>query len=150
MIPTLPSLSIQLRQAAISTFETLAFLFTEGEPDEPVPSMTARTCVAFRGPVHGRLELHMTEDLLPVLAANMLGEDAVAGAGDDALGEIANVICGNLLPSLAGPAAVYDLSAPCRGAAGGEPGEAVARVRLALDGGCADLLLFLDGDATGA
>ena len=30
----------------------------------------------------------------------------------DALGEIVNVICGNLLPSIAGPEPVFDISAP--------------------------------------
>jgi hypothetical protein len=44
----------------------------------------------------------------------MLGVDEPPATAQqyDALGEIANVICGNLLPRIAGPQAVFQLSPP--------------------------------------
>jgi CheY-specific phosphatase CheX len=70
--------------------------------------------VEFRGPRTGRLVLRASGNLLPSIAANMLGEaeSARTPLQRDALGEIANVITGNVLPLVEGRDAVFHLDAP--------------------------------------
>lgn len=102
-----------LRAAVTSTFEDLGFLFPERvETLPPTPGRVA--AVTFHGPVPGRLELFVSAELLPVLAANMLGigEAPALALQEDALREMANVVCGNVVPALAGAAAVVHLDAP--------------------------------------
>ena len=105
-----------LRQATASTFEELTLLFPEAELSEEQGAAPWRVAVAvdFRGPFHGRLVLRASDAVLPHVAANMLGDDA---AGEpplqrDALGEVANVVCGNVLPVIGGRDAVFHLAAP--------------------------------------
>jgi chemotaxis protein CheY-P-specific phosphatase CheC len=97
-------LAVSLAAAVESTLETSAFLFPmlpDPTADEPLPAF-ATAEVTFEGACHGRLIVRCAAELLPMLAANMLGEDAAPAAAvqRDALGEIANVICGNVLPAL--------------------------------------------------
>lgn len=105
-----------LQQATASTFEELAFLFLETEctEEQHEAPLDAVVTVNFHGPVHGRLTVRATSALLPVIAANMLGEEQAqfVPLQRDALGEVANVVCGNLLPLVAGAAAVFRLDAP--------------------------------------
>ncbi len=105
-----------LRQATISTFENLAFLFLEvdGAMAADEAPLDAAVAVDFHGPMRGRLVLRTSSNLLPVIASNMMGEDEAQHMPmqRDALGEIANVVCGNLLPMLVGVEAVFRLDAP--------------------------------------
>jgi CheY-specific phosphatase CheX len=105
-----------LRRATSSTFEDLAFLVLEDECTEAQAAapLDAAVAVEFHGPVRGRLVLRVSSSLLPVIAANMLGEEQARHVPlqRDALGEVANVVCGNLLPLVAGAEAVFRLSAP--------------------------------------
>jgi hypothetical protein len=61
----------------------------------------------------GALTVAVSGDVADALAANMLGT-AHAGPAErrDAVGELANVVCGNVLPLLAGREAVFRLGAP--------------------------------------
>lgn len=70
--------------------------------------------VSFTGPLTGSLILRATSDILPAIADNMLGtNDSTSHTVlTDALGELANVLCGNLLPLVGGAEAVFVLSAP--------------------------------------
>jgi CheY-specific phosphatase CheX len=147
-----------LIRAATSTFESLALLFPEEETTigaEFLP-LGAATAVRYHGPVTGRVVIGVTGSLMPVLAENMLGAD---GAPDpavqrDALGEVANVVAGNLLPLLAGGAAVFTLDAPAH--LGEDPwtpqdGETrLALARLKMDEGESVIGLFVDAAPTGA
>lgn len=136
-----------LLAAATTTFESLALLL-------PSPNVSAREAagttaigvgVAFTGPLRGYLALRVTDDVARALAANMLGVDEPAPAlVRDALGEVANVVCGNLLPSLAGQKAVFHLSAPAPlGAPNALEAPALA-ASLGIDGGRAEVTLHLD------
>jgi CheY-specific phosphatase CheX len=107
-----------LLTASASTFESLALLFADETPSDAqrAAPLARGVRVTFAGPLDGSLTLRVTEDVARALAANMLGLDPAA-AGDarvlqDALGEVANVICGNLLPEIAGRRAVFHLGAP--------------------------------------
>jgi CheY-specific phosphatase CheX len=101
--------------AAASTFEDLACLLPTDQLDEVQASADpeAEAHVAFTGPFAGTLVVRMHGRLLPLVAANMLGTDEPSQSLQlDALGEIANVLCGNLLPLVAGGCPVFDLEAP--------------------------------------
>lgn len=141
-----------LYRAAALTFEELAFMMVlpETEEPQPWPAADAAASVEFGGPFGGRLVVRVTEELLPTIAANMLGEDEVPSAQQqhDALGEIANVICGNVLPGIAGSSAVFHIGAPCTGetahvSAEGAGSSPAAQVHVAFEQGEAHLSLFI-------
>jgi CheY-specific phosphatase CheX len=63
----------------------------------------------------GALVVAVSDDVAVALAASMLGVAPArtdAAARGDALGELANVVCGNVLPAVGGRAAVFHLGAP--------------------------------------
>ncbi len=140
-----------LLRAATSTFEELALLLAAPAPaDAPAPDVSAAATVPFDGPRRGRVAVGVSASLLPSIAANMLGFDATPDAAlqRDALGELANVVCGNVVPSLTGDGAAFRLGAPS--AANGacalatQPGERLlAELALVTDDGDALVRLFL-------
>lgn len=133
-----------LERAALAAFEQLGFLLPDPEV-EPVPNgpLTGMR-VTFTGPVRGAVEVRADRLLQETLAMNMTGEMEAPSAQlqRDALGEIANVICGNVLPLAEDPSAVFRLSAPERVEASSNRER--ARVRLSLEGGFAEVRLLED------
>jgi len=110
------TMELSLSQTTAATFEELALLFPESDPtpEQAAAPLDVTVSVDFRGPCAGRLVLSASACILPTIASNMLGE---AGLREpplqrDALGELANVICGNLLPASFGAEVVFHLSAP--------------------------------------
>jgi CheY-specific phosphatase CheX len=105
-----------LSQATTATFEELALLFPEPElsPEQAATPLDAAVSVEFRGPLTGRLVVRASHVVLPTIAANMLGAEASQQVAlqRDALGEIGNVICGHVLPLIAGTDKVFHLAAP--------------------------------------
>jgi CheY-specific phosphatase CheX len=143
----------ELLQAAVLTFEELCFLFPEPELHELQRQATVdvAVCVAFSGPFRGYLLIKVCGGLLPMLAANMLGQ-ANAPPEDqqyDALGEVANVVCGNLLPRIAGAREVFQLGSPhlveCSDTTGDKAGSLAAEVQVGVEAGRIELLLFAEG-----
>ncbi len=145
-----------LFRAATSTFESLALLFpepcsTDGAEFTP---LAAAFSVSYHGAGHGRVVVGVTAGVLPALAENMLGSAAAPDKAlqRDALGELVNVVTGNVLPMVHGATAVFKLDAP--EPAGDTPfialaGEAqVAFTRLQMDEGEAILAMFTSGDVT--
>jgi CheY-specific phosphatase CheX len=140
---------------AAEVFESLAFLIPMPEEDGPSnssPRIAAQ--VAFSGPFGGALALSVDAAMLPALAANMLGtEEGTAVSQDhqnDAFKELLNVLCGNLLPIIAGKEAVFDVHAPqlLEGAVlpdTSSEGSPVWTAELCVDAGKAELRLFVDG-----
>jgi CheY-specific phosphatase CheX len=116
------SLEAVLVGATQSALEKTAFLFAE--PGAPADSADAAAhdavfaTVAFSGSHHGAFSIAFPETLLPVLAVNVLGEEEVPDSATqrDALGELANIICGNILPAL-NPEGKYSLGPPAVGGA---------------------------------
>jgi CheY-specific phosphatase CheX len=109
--------------------------------------------IAFRGVFSGRLVLTVSGPILAVVAGNMLGEDESAMPREaqlDALGELANVICGNVLPEIAGdretfsltpPVLLTEIPGPLKARAG-----TVGEVLVGLDDGRAEVRLYLEGE----
>jgi CheY-specific phosphatase CheX len=152
----------QLGAIAARTFENLAFMFvlTEGEAARAAAPADIAASVQFEGPLCGQLVVTIDRGMLPVLAANMLGLEPLAAptATDqcDALKELANVLCGNILPELAGTEAVFTVRPPVLidgddddGGAGG-PEAPAASATLALDAGTARLALHVVSDVPAA
>lgn len=138
-------LEAELYKAATLTFEELGFLLPTPEMDEQQlnAQVEAEVSVEFEGPFSGKLLLRVCGGLLPIITANMLGEEDVSSKSlqYDALGEIANVICGNMLPGIAGSEKVFHVRAPK--IAEGIDLPPVAEVQVGLGEGRADLLLFI-------
>ena len=142
------------------TLEKLAFLFISQESDRKnvdYDSVVAAS-ISFAGPFAGNLVLTISTQIIPELSANMLGveeDETTPDQQDDALKETLNVICGNILPAIAGKEAVFNISAPSiindieeirkslKYADGREPASVV---RMEIDGEQCDIFLFIDGE----
>lgn len=118
----------------IHALETSAFLLAEPWPADGghVLERPVSAQVEFRGPRTGRLEVRCPESLLPLLASNMLcSEEPSMALQLDAFGELANIICGNVLPFVSETDA-FRLSAPRVGPAShtlpAEPTAAASRL----------------------
>ena len=142
-----------LSRALTATFEELALICPDTKLSDAQSEavVDVAVTVSFRGPLSGRLVLRASSEILPDIAANMLGADGEypLAVQRDALGELANVICGNLLPMIGGAEAVFVLSAPHEYLTGGEPQRCtpVSRACIGIDNGRAVAQLFLSDDS---
>jgi CheY-specific phosphatase CheX len=95
----------------------MAFLFTEPPADPPLEEVGRLECsIAYRGPTRGRLSLRCTPQFALTLAANLLDIDPespeAALQGQDALKELLNVLCGQLVTTLYGQEDAFELTIP--------------------------------------
>jgi len=94
------------------------FIMMAIEIPEPPPAVDVETIgwLDFSGPRQGRITVRCGNALASALAANLLGvspDDAEAGAkAGDALGEVLNVLCGNLVTRVFGSQQTVHLSVP--------------------------------------
>ncbi len=137
-----------LYQAAIMTFEELGFVFPFNAKDTPADdwSSISTVSVSFHGEFDGEIFLNIEDTALSAIAENMLGEDLAADPAlvQDVLGELANVICGNALPAIAGNTHIFKLNAPTFRSGPEKIKTASAITRLGMDEGRADVSLFID------
>ncbi len=119
MMMTMKPIEQTLWQVAEDVLGKLAFMFsyTDEEPAEEIdaPDGAVIASVSFKGIFDGKLELLVSPGILPDLAGNMLGLDDETAAPEeqyDAIKELVNVICGNLLPELAGKQAIFKVGVP--------------------------------------
>ena len=106
--------------------------------------------VRFEGPFRGALQVTMGEGALATLTMNMMGEFEPGSATEesDALCELTNVLCGNILPRIAGPKALFNIGPPQ--VVEGNSRQtldalaAVAEVQLAFEEGSALVQLYLE------
>lgn len=140
-----------LSRATTATFEELALLFPETDlsPEQAAAPLDVAVSVEFRGPLTGRLVVRVSRSLLPAIAANMLGaeESKQLPLQRDALGEVGNVICGNVLPLIAGADKLFNLAAPIVVDGGDLPhrdlDEPTARIEIGVDDGRVESVLYL-------
>ncbi len=150
-----------LSNIAIETLEKLAFLFAfpADEADTGQPGPGVAVSVSFAGFFSGTLIIKVSAEALPELAANMLGvdedEETTLDQQHDALKETLNVICGNLLPEIAGRQEVFNIDSPQIVTVEQEQTieknhdrSATYHVKLALEDRQCELLLFIDGRIT--
>ena len=143
----------ELFKATARTFEEAAFMLPEEEPGPEHLSAPpeASAVVEFEGPLKGRLVINCYGSLLPVLAANMLGSEECTEleTQKDALREVANMICGNTLPRIAGSSSSFHIQTPLVLEPGETfpadegAGEPTASVCIGLEDGRVEVQLFL-------
>lgn len=97
--------------------EKMAFMFADPADKEnlcAVEDELVSVRMTFSGPFNGELDLVAPVSICPSLAENILGEfnEENPEKAYDALKEVLNVICGNLLIEIAGEQPVFDLTVP--------------------------------------
>lgn len=146
------AVSARLSAVTMATLERLAFLFASPVEEAPAADESGLETVSvdFTGAFTGGLELSLSVPVLAELAANMLGvgEGAALSAEEqrDALKELANVICGNLLPAIDGQAKEFNIHA--RDSAGADVPRwrhLLAVSHLILENGICRVRMHLDG-----
>jgi hypothetical protein len=153
-----PTFSDTLWTVGEETFESLAFMLLMPDDEDSPGESWAHVCrVDFTGPFGGTVFVAISPGMLEPLAANMLGiepgEDTPEGVKlEDAIKELLNVVCGNLLPAIAGSEEVFHIASPTLLDEPSVPQqvdglEERGRAEMTLDSGRALLVLFLDTDA---
>ncbi len=147
----------QLFLTAILTFEELGFLLPSKELSEEQGEAVLQEWASakFSGAFDGEIVLRMSKGALEEVATNMLGcEGGVTLAQQhDALGEIANVFCGNLLPAISGTQSEFSIEAPKTGSGEyNELGSEAVQLRAQVDVGLelddrAEVMLFVTRSA---
>jgi hypothetical protein len=116
MVPAIrtPTEVEALRTGLVLAMERLCFAGAEGFSDEPPGGETLDAFVAFRGPVSGAVAIAMPRAALRGFITALLvpeaTEDQLSRA--DFVSEIANIVCGNVVPRIFGRNSVYVLSPP--------------------------------------
>jgi CheY-specific phosphatase CheX len=144
-----------LSRIAVKTFGELVFLFAfdedEANTGQTDPAVAAR--ISFSGFFSGTLVMKLSAKILPQLTTNMLGvdeqEETTLDQQYDALKETLNVVCGNLLPEIAGTQEVFNIDPPAivaedkviKKSNGPNP---ICKATLALEEGTCELFLFTD------
>lgn len=108
-----------------SVLQNLAFMFVEAveketlqNTDSPreLPEKFVKSSMAFSGPTSGRVNLMVPDELAKELAANIIGKELDKNISQkhlqDALKEVLNVTCGNLLSAVIGTKQVFDAAPP--------------------------------------
>lgn len=146
-----------LYHVAEDVLEKLAFIFSfpEDERDQMDYATTVSARVSFAGPFTGTLIMAVAAEALPELAGNMLGldddEETTTEQQHDALKELINVVCGNLLPAISGKQSVFNVNTPeivpsGESAITDDSPQPVSVAKMDLDEGQCDLILFIDGE----
>jgi len=150
-----------LSRVAGETLEQLAFMFSlpEDERSCMIPDSAVAATIPFSGSFSGKLVMIVSTLFLPELAANMLGvdeEEIVLNQQHDALKETINIICGNLLPAIAGNEVVFNIDAPViiteveaiKDVIKDNDNKLATMVKLNIEESECDLFLFIDGKFT--
>lgn len=143
------TLEKELYKSAIATFEHMAFLFEMPEMEDQNQALPhdGTAMVTFDGPISGELHVAAYGGLMQAMAADILGEDTpTMEQQQDLLGEVSNVICGSVLPRIAGSGHIFRIGPPrflqpsddCS-----HRSEPAARVRIPLSEGTVEILLFI-------
>lgn len=148
-----------LRRVASKVFETMAFTIIQ--PPKNVNQNYDSVVFAqiqYKGPFCGKVTMTLPLDILPELTRNMLGEEEECQPSHaeqmDVLGELLNVISGNVLNAIAGPKPVFHLQISqvkmiseikeCQ-----EPSDNQKTTRLWFPQGWAELTVSIDGKDAG-
>ncbi len=99
--------------------EQMAFMFgeeTDAESIDTPEGSIIQARMGFSGTPSGELAIDVPEEIAPLIAENLLGIDAedeeAQQKGRDALKEILNVTCGNILTTLFGEGPIFELTVP--------------------------------------
>jgi len=104
-----------LKESTIKTFEDICFIYQvpELKDDQKNLALEAAAEVKFRGNFTGKLVIETRGGLFSAIASNMLSNEVPSiQQKKDALGEVANIICGNVVPSLGRSEPEYKIESP--------------------------------------
>ncbi|QTA81680.1 Chemotaxis phosphatase CheX-like domain-containing protein [Desulfonema limicola] len=145
-----------LYQVTEDVLGKLAFMFTFPEDErELIENDSVLTAsVSFEGMYKGALVMTISDHVLPELTGNMLGieedETSTSEQQHDALKELINVICGNLLPEIAGKEAIFKVGMPQiffnQQAPSFSDLTPVSSAKLAIEDGECDIHLYIQGE----
>jgi CheY-specific phosphatase CheX len=145
---------ILYRKAAL-IFEELGFLMPQSDRNQEPLSAYSGACVSFHGPFPGCLLVLLNPEALSLLSSNMLGRENSPDETleQDALREIANVICGNTLPAIFSLKDKFQLDAPQIFTDSDtfrveSDYSLIAQVSVPFNCGQADVALYADSEAT--
>jgi CheY-specific phosphatase CheX len=102
-----------LMKSIFEVFEKMFFIFAEPLRDK-AHSCQMQAAISFSGPFTGEMQIHITNDLLRIMAKNILNleDNKVTDAiKEDCLKEAINMICGSFLRKVE-PEQVFNLSIP--------------------------------------
>jgi hypothetical protein len=103
-----------LRTGLVLAMERLCFASSQGFSDELPSGETLDAFVAFRGPTSGAVAIAIppaaVRDFVTALLLPEATDDQLVRA--DFVSEIANIVCGNVVPRVFGRNSVYVLSPP--------------------------------------
>ena len=142
-----------LEEAAISTFEDTCFMYAVPELKEIQNNLKldAAAEVRYQGDYTGKLLIETRGGLFSAIAANILSNDSPTPRQKrDALGEIANIICGNIVTCLGRSERGCKIESPRfldKDKLGKEEqhGKPVSEITLNFNDGRADVKFFVDG-----
>ncbi len=142
------ALSEQLKTVAIETLENFCKLFPVAEsPGEGKAEDSVGVGVEFVGPACGYLSFRASGGLSSQAAQRFMESDRPCEPPQqlDALMELANIICGNILPYVSGPRAIFRMMAPKVLSEGppGPPLQVLASVKLPYEAGAAELQIWV-------
>lgn len=141
-------------------FEEAAFVSADSPDDFDAGGQAfprVASVIKFHGRFSGVLAMACPVNLVTTTAANIMGLDENDPAAreniDDSLGEVLNMICGNLLTEIAGTKPEFKIEAPCgiavssyeRFAERNDP-DATARAQLFMLGGATDVFLMVSAE----
>jgi len=106
-----------LREIFSETLANLAFMFTDDDlPFASSGEAWFETSIRYDGPQSGELRLLCDRAFMKDLAGNLLGTDQddpdADAKGIDAVKELMNILCGQLVTDFYGSDAVFNLSIP--------------------------------------
>jgi len=144
-----------LYRVAEEILESLAFMFPVLDEERKKISnvFVWGASISFVGPFSGRMVILASEKILPDLVKNMLGLDAGEEVSlaqqHDALMELLSIVCGNVLPVVAGKKAMFNLDVPKILSPEEydtlmKKQDPVSQVTLELENGQADFILFIE------
>ncbi|MBI5804924.1 chemotaxis protein CheX [candidate division TA06 bacterium] len=141
-----------LKEAGLKTFEGICFMYPVPELKEiqEMLPLEAAAEVKYRGDFSGRMMIETRGGLFQAIAVNMLSsQDPTGEQKMDALGEVANIICGNVIPALGGISQGYRIEAPrcipLNEVQNNLLGEPLVSMVFNLNQGRADLKFYVDG-----
>ena len=114
-----PQFEEELCDVFTTVADTMAYMFAERATADELPDSVddaVESMISFSGPQNGSMLLALPKEMCVELAASALGvgrdDPDIAEKGIDAVKEMLNVICGNMLTRIAGSKPVFDLSVP--------------------------------------
>jgi CheY-specific phosphatase CheX len=143
-----------LEEAAVNTFEDICFMYQVPELKDIQKNLTLEAAaeVKYRGDYTGKLLIETRGGLFSAIAANILSINSPSSLQKrDALGEIANIICGNVVTSLGRSKLGYKIESPkslkkdelLKEKRQGKP---LVEITINFNEGRADIKFFVDGD----